>query len=72
LVRGRARVERDYEFVFELGMRVYERYFAGVTGIPFDEGGSALVEKQSHKRVGIVLPIERIASWDHSKSGGRS
>ena len=70
LVRARARVSTEFDDVFQLGERLYERYFLPVTGIPFEEGPSQRIARQSEKRACIVIPVESIASWDHSKSGG--
>ena len=72
LLRGNARVERDFDAVFELGQRVYDRYFLQRTGIPFDQGPNERVRKQSEKRVCLVLTPERVASWDHAKQSVRS
>ena len=68
LIRGRAEIVRDVDEVFELGRVIYERYFFPRSGIPFDEGPSDGIAKQSQKRVSVVIAAERIASWDHAKS----
>lgn len=67
LLRGDAHVERDFESVYELGRRMYERYFFPRTGVPFDDGPDERVRHQSKKRVCLVLTPKRIASWDHAK-----
>jgi PPOX class probable F420-dependent enzyme len=69
LVRGRARIERDFEVVFDLGKKMYERYFFSRVGVPFEEGPNAGIEAQSRKRVCLVLTVERYASWDHARGG---
>jgi hypothetical protein len=38
-----------------------------VTGLPFEDGPIVEVERQARKRVAIVIPMEDVASWDHSK-----
>lgn len=67
LVRGSARIERDPAAVFDLGQKIYTRYFLPRTGIALKDGPRANVEVQSAKRVNIVLVAERIASWDHGR-----
>jgi len=67
LVRGSCRIERDYDTVVDLGKRVYERYFEARLGIPLSEGPIANIERQSRKRVALVLSAERFASWDHGR-----
>jgi hypothetical protein len=34
-----------------------------------DAGVLAEIDRQAHKRVGLVLALDRIASWDHRKIG---
>lgn len=67
LVRGSCRVERDYESVLELGKKVYERYFEPRLGVPLSAGPIENIERQSQKRVAIVLTADRFASWDHGR-----
>ena len=67
LVSGHARVVREPDEVFALGKLVYERYFLPRTGIALDDGPVANIERQSVKRVNIVLTAARVASWDHGK-----
>ena len=66
LVRGRARVIDDPDEIFEIGRRLYEIYTLPATGIP-SEAAEEELRRQAGKRNGIVLPLERVASWDHSK-----
>jgi len=66
LVRGAARIEEDEDAVFEIGRRLYERYTLPATGVSTDVAEGEL-RRQAGKRKGIVLPMERVASWDHSK-----
>ena len=67
LVGGSARVVRGFDDVLELGKRIYDRYFFPRTQVPLEDGPIANIEKQSQKRVAIVLRAERFASWDHSR-----
>ena len=68
LLRGQARVERDYDAVFELGRVIYERYFFERTGVPFDQGPHERIAGQSKKRVCLFMTPTRVASWDHAKN----
>jgi PPOX class probable F420-dependent enzyme len=67
LVRGRLRVVRDFEAVAAIGRLLYDRYTLPRTGVPLDAGPEVEVLRQASKRVGLVLPIDKIASWDHTK-----
>ena len=67
LVRGTAHVERDPAAVFDLGKKIYDRYFLPRTGIALQDGPIANVERQSAKRVNLVLVADRVASWDHGR-----
>ena len=67
LVSGSARIVSDFDEVLELGKRIYDRYFLPRTQVPLDEGPILNIEKQSQKRVNIVLRAEHFASWDHSR-----
>lgn len=68
LLRGRGRVERERELVFELGRDIYDRYFLTRTGIKFASGPEQRVRAQSEKRVCLVVVPELTASWDHAKA----
>ena len=66
LVRGEARIVTDVEATFEIGRRLYESYTLPATGVPAAAAEEEL-RRQAGKRKGIVLPLKRVASWDHSK-----
>jgi PPOX class probable F420-dependent enzyme len=68
LVRGRVQLITDHAEIARIGSLLYERYYQPKTGVPLDEGARAPIEKQAPKRIGIVLPMEKIASWDHSRA----
>ena len=68
LVRGEARVDRDFDAVFDLGRRIYDRYFYARTGIAFDDGPHERILKQSEKRVRLAMTPARVASWDHASN----
>lgn len=69
LVTGRARLIEDYDAIVAIGTALYERYTQPALGIPVNEGPLAEIERQAKKRVGLALPLENVASWDHSKLG---
>ena len=61
---GTARLLEDYDTILDLGTRVATKY-SGAPG----EAGMPFVEKQATKRVGVVIDVERVVSWDHTKLG---
>ena len=69
LVRGRARVLDDFDDVKEIGKALHGRYVLGESDFTIDAVSMKEIERQAHKRVGLELPLERLASWDHSKLG---
>jgi PPOX class probable F420-dependent enzyme len=68
LVRGHVRVVSDEGEVAAIGARIYDKYVAPKTGLRSDEGPQLEIQRQATKRVGLVLPLEKIVSWDHSKA----
>lgn len=66
-LRGRGRIIDDYDEVLEIGKAVGLKYSgAAVLGddaLPF-------LEAQATKRVGVVLDVEHVVSWDHTKLAG--
>lgn len=69
LVRGEAMLIEDREPVEEIGRLLYARYTFPLTGVPVEDGPIEEIRRQATKRVGIVLPLERVVSWDHGKLG---
>jgi PPOX class probable F420-dependent enzyme len=63
-ITGKARLIEDYDGIHALGTRVTRR-MAG--GADLGELGDAIVDKQAHKRVGVVVEPDKVASWDHRK-----
>jgi PPOX class probable F420-dependent enzyme len=63
-VSGKARLLEEYDDVHALGTRVAGR-MAG--GADLGELGRDLVDRQAHKRVGVVVEPDKVASWDHRK-----
>ena len=64
---GKARLLEDYDELVELGGRVARR-MAG--GADLGELGDQIVSQQAHKRVGVIVEPDRIATWDHRKMPG--
>ena len=68
LIRGRAELITDIAEIARIGGLLYERYIEPTTGISLDDGARGPIEKQALKRIGVRLPFEKIASWDHAKA----
>lgn len=66
-LRGTARIIDDYDEILRIGTAVATKYngaeAASAAALPF-------IEQQARKRVGIVVDIEHVASWDHTKLAG--
>jgi len=69
LVRGEARLVEDVDDVYAIGVRLYERYTLPATDLAV-QGPEVEIRRQAGKRKGIVLTLERVASWNHAKLGG--
>lgn len=69
LVRARIEVIDDLDSVRAIGKGLHERYVGPLTGAADDAIYLAEIERQAKKRVGLVMPLERVASWDHRKLG---
>lgn len=64
---GTARIVEDPDAVLAIGRSVAERHSGpaavGAEALPF-------LVAQARKRVGVVIDVQRVVSWDHSKLGG--
>ena len=69
LVRGTARILDDFEDVKAIGAALHHRYVTGDSEYTIDALSMQEIERQAHKRVGLELPFDRVASWDHRKLG---
>ena len=67
LVRGRVELVVDEDAIAAIGRSLYERYTLPRTGLPLEGPVLAELLRQATKRVGIVLPLDDVASWDHGK-----
>ena len=74
LVQGRAQLVEDPAKIEEIGRQLYDRYTFPITGVDVDAGPHIEIRRQASKRKGIVIPMDNVASWDHSRlvAGARS
>src|ERR1700712_2711124 len=63
-ITGRATLLEEYDEIRALGARMTQR-MAGDADL--GELGEQIVEQQAHKRIGIVVEPDKVASWDHRK-----
>ena len=63
---GAARVVDDFDHVLRIGLAVGAKYNVGAA----TDASTALAAGQARKRLGIVVDVERVVSWDHTKLGG--
>ncbi len=61
---GMAEIVEDPDKLWNLGVSVFERYYA-----PYTEELKPFIETMLHKRVGVKLHVERTVTWDHRKLG---
>ena len=66
-ITGRAQLVEEYDDILVLGRRVADR-MAG--GVDLGDFGEQIVRQQAHKRVGVVVLPDKVASWDHHKLAG--
>jgi PPOX class probable F420-dependent enzyme len=62
---GRAELVRDYDARMAIGRNVFERYVG-----PATDETQPFIESTGAKRVGVIVHVDRIVSWDHRKLGG--
>ena len=62
---GTARLVDEYDEVRDIGVRVSTKYNG-----PPTEAAMPFIEQQARKRIGVVIDVERVVSWDHTKLGG--
>ena len=63
-ITGRATLLEEYDDIKALGARMTQK-MAGDADL--GELGEQIVEQQAHKRIGIVVEPDKVASWDHRK-----
>lgn len=64
---GTARIIEDFDEIVRIGATVAERYNGPVA---VSEPGMQFIRKQAEKRVGVVIDVDKMVSWDHTKLGG--
>jgi PPOX class probable F420-dependent enzyme len=69
LVRAEVRIVEDHDEIVQIGSALSQRYSVPATGEAAARPADAEIERQAAKRVGLVLPMEHVVSWDHSKLG---
>jgi PPOX class probable F420-dependent enzyme len=62
---GTGRVVEDRAAIMAIAESVAERYTGTVT-----DKARKLLEAQAAKRLGVVIDVEHVVSWDHTKLGG--
>jgi PPOX class probable F420-dependent enzyme len=67
LVQARAQLVEDPTEIELIGRLLYERYTYPITGVEVDAGPHVEIQRQASKRKGIVVPMQRVASWDHAR-----
>lgn len=66
-IQGHAELVEEYDAVRAIGSRVVS-VMAG--GADLGELGDRIVDGQAHKRVGVIVVPDKVASWDHRKMNG--
>jgi PPOX class probable F420-dependent enzyme len=66
-LRGTARIIEDHDQILAIGTAVSLRY-NGPVGVSAEALG--FIEAQAAKRVGIVIDVDHVTSWDHTKITG--
>ena len=65
LILGEVELVDDVERVLEIGLQLHHRY---ATSAGVDRRASeAVVQGHASRRVGVILPMSRVVSWDHRK-----
>ena len=63
---GTAEVTEDQDVLIPIAVNVVERYMEGVT----DADKEGVAKMMARNRAAIVINVDRIVSWDHTKLGG--
>jgi PPOX class probable F420-dependent enzyme len=62
---GRASLVTDHDGLMAIGRSVFERYIG-----PWSEEMQPYLDQTGAKRVGVLIDVARVVSWDHRKLGG--
>ena len=63
---GTAEVTEDQDVLIPIAVNVVERYMEGVT----DADKEGVAQMMARNRAAIIINVDRIVSWDHTKLGG--
>jgi general stress protein 26 len=66
LIRGRGEIVEDADLCLAILTDIQTRSYG-----PIDPAATEMMRRQAQKRVALRVHPERIASWDHSKLGGK-
>ena len=66
-LQGTARIITDIDQIVDIATKVAVRYNGPAAA---SEQGLAFIRKQAEKRVGVVIDVVNVVSWDHTKLGG--
>ena len=64
---GTGRIIEDFDQILHIGVQVALKY-NGAAAI--SDEAMPFIEAQARKRLGVVLDVEQVVSWDHTKLGG--
>jgi Pyridoxamine 5'-phosphate oxidase len=64
---GEGRIVEDREQILVIGLSVAERYNGPAAA---SDEARPFLEAQAAKRVGVVIDVDKVVSWDHTKLGG--
>ena len=64
---GAARLVEDFDSILAIGKAVGVKYNGADI---LSEAALPFLEAQAHKRIGIVVDVEQVVSWDHTKLAG--
>jgi general stress protein 26 len=62
---GRAEIVDDRPGIHAIGRSVFERYFG-----PWSDEVQPYIEQTGAKRVGVIIHVDKVVSWDHAKLEG--
>lgn len=65
LVQGEVELVDNVERVLDIGLQLNRRY--AISASADVRRFEAAIQQQAARRVGVVLPISRVVSWDHRK-----
>jgi hypothetical protein len=64
---GTGRIVDDYDTIVRIGLSAAERH-VGPEGV--SDEARPFIDAQARKRLGVIIDVERVVSWDHTKLAG--